>query len=144
MLHFFRLLRYGGIGIAVSMLYSGLVFAAVEFFGVRSPTLASSIAFILVLPVSFFAHRKLSFHDAARDTRQSYRFAAVAIASFIVAVGGMQVMTETMNLHYAFGIIVAWVLVPVANFAINSLWVFPLPPSESTIKTEAGNRLHRE
>lgn len=138
----FRLLRYGGVGIAVSVLYSGIVIAALSVFGMRSPTIASSIGFLVTLPVSFYAHRSVSFHEALPDRRQAYRFALIAVASFIVAVGGMRVVTEVWKLHYVFGILIAWILVPATNFIINSLWVFPLP--QSIIKIEDESRPRHE
>ena len=142
--HILRLFRYGGVGIAVSLLYSGLVVAAVGLLGIHSPTLAGSVAFLLVLPVSLFAHRMVSFHDANPDPRQSYRFSVIAIVSFVFAVGGMKLVTEVWKLHYVFGIIVAWVLVPAANFVINSLWVFPLAQPATAIKIEDENKPRHE
>jgi putative flippase GtrA len=141
--HFLRLLRYGGIGIGVSLLYSGLVAAAVDVLGIRSATMASTVAFLLALPVSLVAHRMVSFRDANADPRSSYRFAVIAVVSFVCAVGGMKLMTDIWKLHYVFGILVAWALVPAANFIINTLWVFPLPRPAS-IKTEDENKPRHE
>lgn len=135
--HLFRLLRYGSVGIAVALLYSGLVVAAMDLLGFRSPTLASCIAFLIVLPVSFYAHRRVSFHDAAPDIRQSQRFALIAITSFIVAVGAMKLVT-VWKLHYTVGIAFAWVVIPITNFAISSIWVFPLrQPREKEISNRS-------
>lgn len=124
--HLFRLMRFSAVGIGVSVLYTGLVVTAVDLLGFRSPSFASAIAFLLALPVSFYAHRLLSFHDAERDGRQLYRFSVIAIASFILAVGGMKLVTEVWKLSYLFGIALTWILIPATNFAINSLWVFPI------------------
>jgi putative flippase GtrA len=124
--HFFRLLRYSAVGIGVSLLYSGLVVVALGPLNFRSPSAASLVAFLLVLPVSFYAHQVISFHDAGRDGRQPYRFAVIAVTSFVLAVGGMHLVTEVWKLHYLFGIALAWILIPTTNFLINSLWVFPL------------------
>jgi putative flippase GtrA len=139
--HFYRLLRYGAVGIAVSLLYSGLVIAALDVLGFRSPTVASLVAFPLVLPVSFYAHQLVSFHDAGRDGREPYRFAVIAVASFILAVGGMNLITEVWKLPYLFGIALAWILVPAANFLINSLWVFPVPQSTDAKNLEGSPTL---
>jgi putative flippase GtrA len=122
----FRLIRFSAVGIAVSILYTGLVVAAIDLLSFRSPSFASAAAFLLVQPVSFYAHRFVSFHDAQRDGRQLYRFSATAITSFTLAVGGMKVVTEVWELSYLFGIALTWLLIPSTNFLVNSLWVFPL------------------
>jgi putative flippase GtrA len=129
-------MRYGAVGIGVSLLYSGLVVVAVDFLGFRSPTAASLIAFVVVLPVSFYVHQVISFHDSDRDGRQLYRFAVIVVTSFIFAVGGMKLVTDVWQLHYLFGIALVWFLIPIVNFMINSFWVFPLLRPSDAEKVE--------
>lgn len=138
--HFFRLLRYGSVGIAVALVYSGLVVAALDLFGFQSPTLASCIAFLIVLPISFYAHRGVSFYDAAPTKRQLRSFAAIAGASFIVAVGAMKLVTDVWKLHYEIGLLISWVVIPITNFAINSIWVFPLKRKSESQVVSLSNR----
>ena len=46
------------------------------------------------------------------------------IASFVISVGGMFLITEVMWLSYLFGIAWNWISVPAMNFGIYMFWVF--------------------
>jgi putative flippase GtrA len=134
--HLFRFLRYGAVAITISLLYSGLVITSIDIFGFQSPTLASVFAFLLILPLSFFSHQRVSFRDSTPDRRQPFRFAVIAGTSFTFAVGGMHLMTEVLKLHYLFGVAAVWILVPATNFLINSIFVFPLSQTNKTAKAK--------
>lgn len=128
--HLASLVTYGCVGVAVSTLYSLSVWAMVEPLGLARPVVASVLAFCLVSPLSFAAQKYITFRNRPFDPRQPVRFAVMAASSFLMAVGGMYVITNLLKLHYGFGILLAWVLIPLANFIINTIWVFPELPSE--------------
>jgi putative flippase GtrA len=119
-----RVLKYGAVGIAVSMLYSLLVVLLVNQCGMASPTLASALAFAAVLPVAYAAHRGVTFSDAAHDPFASWRFAGTTTASFLVATGGMYLATDVLARSYLLGIALTWVLIPAMNFLVYLVWVF--------------------
>ena len=52
-----RMMRYGGVGVAVSLIYSVPVIAAVRISPPIGPTMASILAFVIVLPMAWLAHR---------------------------------------------------------------------------------------
>ncbi len=122
-----RVIRYGIVGVTVAALYSLAILALVPLVRPYSPTIASIIAFCLVLPVGFWLHCRFSFADRAGGDGQAWRFTVTNISSFIVSVGGMYVITEILRVSYLFGIAWNWVAVPAVNFGIYMFWVFRHP-----------------
>ena len=119
-----RVTRYGGVGLAVSLFYSLAVIACVHLWPPLGPTLASAIAFIITLPIAYFAHRNISFFDSKRDAFQPLRFAVTTAASFVLAVGGMYWITEIAGRGFLLGIAWTWLIIPAVNFVVYMLWVF--------------------
>jgi putative flippase GtrA len=119
-----RILRYGGVGVAISLIYSLAVIAAVHVLQPIGPTLASVLAFGIVLPISWLAHGRISFGDRPRDAFQPLRFALSTTASFVIAVGGMYWITEIAGRSYLLGIAWNWMIIPAANFFAYMFWVF--------------------
>jgi putative flippase GtrA len=122
-----RVARYGGVGVAVSLCYSLAVIGCVHFWPPIGPTVASVIAFTVTLPISYFAHRNITFFDSERTPFQPLRFAVTAAASFIVAVGGMYWITEIAGRDFLLGIAWSWLIIPAVNFVIYIVWVFRAP-----------------
>jgi putative flippase GtrA len=119
-----RVGRYVGVGLPVSLFYSLAVIACVHFWPPTGPTLASLIAFIVTLPISYFAHRNISFFDSQRDAFQPLRFAVTTAMSFVLAVGGMYWITEIAGRNFLLGIAWTWLIIPAVNFVVYMLWVF--------------------
>lgn len=134
-----RVVRYGIVGVTVATLYSLTILALVPLVRPFSPTVASIVGFFLVLPVGFWLHCRYSFADRAGGEGQTWRFTVTNIASFIVSVGGMYMITEVIRISYLFGIAWNWVAVPAINFGIYMFWVFRHPkPLPAKIGGEAG------
>ena len=119
-----RVGRYGCVGLAVSLFYSLAVIACVHFWPSIGPTLASAIAFIITVPIAYFAHRNISFFDSQRDAFEPLRFAVTTAASFVLAVGGMYWITEIAGREFLLGIAWNWLIIPVVNFVVYIVWVF--------------------
>lgn len=121
-----RVLRYGVVGLVISILYSFAVVLAVAQFHTRNATEASALAFAVVLPIAYFAHRHVTFFDAERDPFQPVRFAVTTVSTFLIAIGGMYVVTHMLGHSYLVGIALNWALIPAGNFLIYMAWVFRL------------------
>lgn len=119
-----RILRYGGVGLAVSLIYSLAVIVAVHVLRPIGPTAASVLAFGIILPMSWLAHGRISFGDRPRDAFQPLRFALTTTASFVIAVGGMYWITAIAGRSYLLGIAWNWMVIPAMNFTIYMVWVF--------------------
>lgn len=119
-----RVVRYGCVGIAVSLFYSVAVIACVWLLRPIDATIASIVAFVITVPVAYLAHSKLSFSDRPYDRVQPLRFAVSTTASFIVAIGGMYWITEIAGRSYLLGIAWNWMIIPAMNFVTYMIWVF--------------------
>jgi putative flippase GtrA len=119
-----RILRYGGVGLAISAIYSLTVIAAMHVLAPIGPTTASVLAFGIVLPMSWLAHGRISFGDRPRDRLQPIRFALSTAASFAIAVGGMYWITAIAERSYLLGIAWNWLIIPAVNFVAYMFWVF--------------------
>jgi len=145
-----RVLRYGAVGIAVSMLYGLCVILLVDRLHMASATLASALAFAAILPLAYAAHRHVTFSDAAHDPLACLRFASTTTASFLVATGGMYLATDVLARSYLLGIAFNWALIPTMNFLIYLVWVFrvgssPLVSAPLTgARPTAWNELRRQ
>jgi putative flippase GtrA len=128
-----RVLRYGAVGVALSVGYSLAVVFLVHLLPAHNATWASGIAFAVLLPVAYLGHRQIAFCDAAPDRFQPLRFAVSTTSNFLVAVGGMYLVTEVFGRSYLVGIGLNWALIPATNFLTYLFWVFRVAPKESMI-----------
>ena len=119
-----RLMRYGCVGLGISVFYSLAVAAFVHPPFLFAPTWASIAAFALTLPLSYLAHGKVSFVDRPFDRLQPIRFAFSTVGSFAIAVGGMYWITEVMGGTWLLGILWNWLIIPLMNLTSYALWVF--------------------
>ena len=131
------IIRYGMIGIAISIVYSAGVVFLVALMGSESATLASVLVFVAVAPIAYAAHRYVTFFDASRDAWQPLRYAVTTISSFLVTTAGMYVVTKVLGSSYLIGIALNWALIPAMNFAIYFIWVFRVWTPPVAVKAEA-------
>jgi len=118
-----RLATYVVVGGGVSALYAALVAAFVELAHL-SPIVASLASFVLATPVSYLAHASLTFGDRPQTKQTPTRFFAVTASAFTCAVLAMYMIHDVLKMHYGIGILVIWVLIPIANYAIHRAWTF--------------------
>lgn len=120
-----RVLRYGIVGLVISIVYSLAVVLVVQF-DMRNATGASALAFAVIQPVAYYAHRHVTFSDAGHDPFQPARFAVTTVSTFLITIGGMYVVTSVLGRSYLVGIALNWALIPALNFLIYMVWVFRL------------------
>ena len=119
-----RVVVYGCVGAAVSLIYSLFVIVCIEMLRPMSPTVGSAVAFVISMPVAYLMHAKISFSDRSHDKFQPMRFVLSTTASFMVSIGGMYWITEIAGRGYLFGVAWNWLMIPGLNFFTNSVWVF--------------------
>ncbi len=117
-----RGLRFAGVGGLSSLAYVALA-------GGLSATLlpavgAAAVAYMLLLPVNFLAHRHATFRSSRPPRREIARFAVLHLASFGAATGGMAAAVGGLGLSPWLGAASAVVLVPLASFVAMQFWVF--------------------
>jgi putative flippase GtrA len=116
--------RYGAVGVAVTMLYSGLVIFFKEEAGVAEPDLASLFAFIIAVPFSYLGHWGITFQRRHRFLDGWQRFVALNVASFIAVIAAMHLVTHVLGWDYRIGIALSCVVAPMINYIVLQLWVF--------------------
>ncbi len=131
---FERVIRYVIVGGGVTLFYTLLTVGLLSGHVVDDPTLASAIASLVTLPISFLVHRAITYADVATERAQWTRFAIIAVSNFALNTGLMKVV-DLLRWPYWIALIIGWVLIPLVNYTINALWVF-------RAKTFLG--LHRE
>jgi len=119
-----RVLVYGCVGVAISLFYSFAVIAFVWLLHPISPTIASTVAFVITVPAAYLAHSRITFPDSPNDTFQPLRFVLTTVASFVVSIGGMYWITEIAHRSYLLGIAWNWLIIPAMNLSVYMLWVF--------------------
>jgi len=122
--HRVRIARYAIVGLTISVAYSLLVIALVHFIPPLGPTIASALAFVVILPFGYLSHNSVTFGDRLADRFQPARFAITTISSFLISVGGMYWITEVARQSYLLGIAWNWMVIPASNFLIYMFWVF--------------------
>jgi putative flippase GtrA len=116
--------RYGAVGVAVTLLYSGLVIFFKETAGVAEPDLASLFAFVIAVPFSYLGHWGITFQRRHRFLEGWQRFVALNITSFIAVIAAMHLVTHVLDWDYRIGIAISCVVAPVINYIVLQLWVF--------------------
>lgn len=118
-----RLVRYaiGGSGAATAHL--GSTALLVELGGLR-PVVASSIGFVLGVVVSYLVQKHWVFASGAQHRIALPKFLTVTAVGWTINWTVLYIGTEVMDTHYILVQAVAFVLLPLNNFVLNSLWTF--------------------
>jgi putative flippase GtrA len=118
-----RVIRYLAVGAGVTLVYSLLTAGLFERHVVEDQTLASAIASVISIPISFLVHRRITYADAPYDRSHWNRFGIIALTNFVIATGSMK-LSDLLGWPFWIALIVGWVLIPAANYTINAIWVF--------------------
>ena len=118
-----RLIRFVLVGGGVTVLYSGITLVLTVGHIAESRVWASAIASLIVIPLSFLAHRRVTYKDTAHTYGQFLRFGVIAAVNFSVNIG-LMLSSELLGLSIWAALVIGWILVPSINFTINTIWVF--------------------
>lgn len=117
-----KLVRFGLVGGASTVLYALLTWQGVESLGLR-PTLAAALSYALLIPPNFIAHKYFTFGSEGNVGRESGKFVLVHALNLGLSVAGMAVI-EWLGADYRIGIATSTVAVPVIVFLLMNSWVF--------------------
>lgn len=118
-----RLTRYlvaGGLAASAHLVTLALL---VEFAGLR-PVVASTAGFVVGLIVSYTLQRRWVFASTGRHRTLLPRFLTVIALALALNTVVVHVGTEVFSVHYALVQLVAFGLIPLNNYVLNSLWTF--------------------
>lgn len=122
-----KVIRFGVIGVLSSAIYALVTAALVSGLG-ASPVPASIVGYCVSVPASFFGHRRFSFRSNGHWTAEAVRFVAAQVLNISVTAGSMHAALRYLGGQYAWGMVMAVIFVPIANFLFMNLWVFATKP----------------
>jgi putative flippase GtrA len=118
-----RAIRYGVAGLVATGIYFGVVVLLVEIAHVAAIP-AAVMATIVVMITSYAINRAFVFDTDRPHTSSFPRFALATLLSIGLNAGLMHVATNVIGWRYIGGLILATLIVPPVNFAVNYLWSF--------------------
>lgn len=120
---FDRVLRYILVGGMVTLAYSGIVSVLQLSHTIDDRVLASVCASAVAIPASFIIHRATTYRDTPFVAAQWPRFVLIGIANLVINAGLMKI-SEPLRWPFWIPLAVGWVVIPIANYLLNALWVF--------------------
>jgi len=118
-----KAIRFACIGVLSGAIYALVTVTLVSWLG-AAPIPASVAGYCVSVPASFLGHRQFSFRSNGHWSAEAIRFVLAQALNISVTAGSMYGATRWFGAHYGWGMAVAVILVPIANFAFMNLWVF--------------------
>ena len=111
------------VGGSTSLCYAIFVEVLIDVFLV-SQAIAASIAYLLMLPISFLGHKLLTFRSKERTLSQSFRFFTMHGITALVCAFIMWIMTVQVGTTHWFGSAAIIIIAPAINYIMMEVWVF--------------------
>jgi putative flippase GtrA len=118
-----RIIRFGFVGIAATVVYTGTSFAGIEVFGIP-PVAASVLGQVVSTFVSYFGHALFSFRVEPSHRLYLLRFLLISVLTFAPNVIVTWLIADALGLSPRIAIAVVTVLIPITNYLANRFWVF--------------------
>jgi len=118
-----RVVRFGMVGAASTLAYMVLALLG-EALGM-AVVVASVAAYTLCIPFAYLGHRHLTFGSDRPHREAVSRFVALNLLGLGVSAAAPWLLCDLAGLPAFAGVFTAAILVPLASFAGQSLFVFP-------------------
>lgn len=122
-----KLFRFGIVGIAAAITYAVLAYIFIWNFELGE-ILASSLAYLIAIPVSFFGQKYLTFMSRGAVKTEAIKFIVLQLFCLIVATLIPIVTSDVFELHPNYSILAVCILIPPISFGIMSIMVFTERP----------------
>lgn len=119
-----QVLRYLVNGTLISIGYTLTVVSCMEWLKWQSPSISSGISFLIWTFIGYFVHRDFTFRFVGETLLPCIRFFLTIIIRFILSIASVELATSIFGLHYLYGILVNWVILPLITYYLMKLWVF--------------------
>ena len=120
----FRLVRYFVSGVAISTGYTVTVMVLVELLRWMDPVAASTLSFVIWTPVSYAVHRDFTFRFRGDHFAAAVKFLLAFVARLAGSAYVVYLATELLGWNYMVGVLANWIVLPLINYLVLSLWVF--------------------
>ena len=118
-----RLLRFGIVGVAATATHYAIALSMVAAAGLPAQ-IAHVTGFLGAVPVSFLGHYHWTFRSRTQYRRAAQRFVAIALGAFLVSMTLLEALTRLTMWHAGASILLSVLVIPVASYIINRLFVF--------------------
>ncbi len=121
-----QLARYGGIGLAITILGQAIYYGLAESRTV-SPMMAIAIAWIVGVVVGYFAHGWISFRGHGPRTdhgRMGTRFVAVNVVGYVLNSFWVWLLVERLDGPTWWPIVPNLALTPLMTFVLHRRWTY--------------------
>jgi putative flippase GtrA len=126
---FGRLLRFGSVGVASTLIYAALGWSLTV--GARlGAAPASVLAYALACVFSYFGHKGFTFRSSAAHAVEAPKFIAAAAVGLAIASAAPLILTDGLHLPPIVAIAFTCVAVPAINYLILDLIVFARRPDD--------------
>ena len=123
LVEFRRLLRFGTVGIIVTLVYSATTVIAVEVLHL-DPIAATTFGQVVATGISYFGHSIFSFGVKTDHGTYLWRFGLIAASSYLSNVAITWLLTDFFQTSYRVSVAVVIILIPLTNYICNRYWVF--------------------
>lgn len=123
---FWRLVRFGGVGVVVTALYAALTFVLVSLGW--SAVAASLVAHVCAAIASYTGHYVISFRSTERHVVALPRFVAFVAISLALNAAGMYLMIDQLHWPILVGVAVITLLIVTLSYLSGRLWIFTSRP----------------
>lgn len=118
-----KFIRYGIVGSIGTITHLGILLFLVEIVSLN-PIISSSVAFIIVVLISYYLNYNWTFKATAKHFNSLIRYIAVCLVGFSLNTGIMFIIVDILHLWYMLGQIISIIIIPISNFILNSRWTF--------------------
>ena len=118
-----KFIRYGIVGAVGTVTHLGLLLILVELMSL-SPIIASSIAFMVVVIISYYLNYTWTFKAKNNPFIALIKYLVVCSCGFSLNAGIMFLVVDVLHGWYLLGQVIAIVVIPISNFLLNSYWAF--------------------
>jgi len=126
----FKLIRFGIVGLSAVIIYAIAAYLLTSKGGIK-PVLASPIAYLIAIPVSFFGQKYFTFASKGKAKTEASFFIILQLCSLAIATGLTAFTTEVLGWHSNWAIVVVCLILPPASYFIMSLYIFTNPSKHS-------------
>ena len=118
---FERLAVFSGVGVLNTLIHTLFVVLLVEIFDIGS-VVSNGVAFVVATLCSYWANGRWSFR--VRPSVQQYgRFLIVSFLGLVITLLASG-FASWVGWHYAFGMALVFVFLPILSFSLHFLWTF--------------------
>lgn len=118
-----RFARFAIVGGTTGLMFAGLVAVAVDGLGMRN-SLAAGLAYLVLLPLNFIAHKRGVFRSRGAALPELLRYLAMHAMAFLLSIGVMGALTGPMGASHWLGSCAVIGVVSLFNLIVMEFWVF--------------------